>query len=612
MNSHEPRHNFKPAPIPPFEAQRLDDLQALKILDTEAEERFDRYTQLAADLFQVPIALVSLVDEERQWFKSAVGTDIRETDRSISLCGHVVAADETLLIADTQQDSRFAKNPLVQSAPRIRFYAGVPLHGASNQPVGTLCLIDHQPRHLAPHDLDLLKQLAALVESELQQQRNIGQLRLEIERSAYFDALTALPNHRLLSDRLDYAMELASERQQRIVVAVFDLINFSTFNQSFGRTVGDTLLQAIASRLTQDFPPPCVVGRWRDDQFMLIEFQDGSSAEALGQRVLRSLGRPFPVGDKMLHIGAKIGVSSYPDDAHDSHDLVQHAVMAMRANPATTESSLKLYTPTLERNRARHYDILRRLRRAIATQQLNLAYQPEIETASGRLVGAEALLRWHDPELGVVSATEATATAEQTNIIHLLGEHVLRTACAQAAQWHAISGRRLEVAVNLTAAQLYRPNLVKLVVDILAETGLQGDQLILELTESTLVQEIDTAVERMQALKPLGVRFALDDFGTGYSSFAYLAQLPVSRLKIDQSFIAALTDSADAAKVVSGLVELAHRLQLDVVAEGVETAAQLAFLREINCNIIQGFYYSPPLPADEFLEYARLRHVPQP
>lgn len=603
MNNHQPPNRFKPAPMPRFEAQRLTDLKALQILDTEAEERFDRHTQLAADLFQVPIALVSLVDAERQWFKSAVGTDLRETDRTISLCGHVVAADEILVIEDALRDPRFAGNPLVQCAPQIRFYAGVPLHGAAGQPVGTLCLIDHQPRHLAQHELALLKQLAALVESELQRQRHIDQLRAEIERSAYFDALTSLPNRRLLSDRLDFALELASEQQQRILVAIFDLNNFSTFNKSFGRAAGDALLRAIAERLTQEFPPPTVVGRWRDDQFMLIVFQNDLSMEALGERLVRCIGRPFRVDDKMLHVGAKIGVSCYPDDAQDSHDLIQHAIMAMRANPPATESSFRLYTPALERNRVRYYHVLRRLRRAIAVGQLTLAFQPEVEIASGCLVGAEALLRWHDPELGQVPPDEATATAEQTNVTHLLGEHVLRTACQQAARWREVCGRRLEVAVNLTATQLYRPDLVKLVADILGESGLAGSQLILELTESSLVEDIDTAVERMQALKPLGVRFAIDDFGTGYSSFAYLTQLPVSRLKIDRAFILAVSESAEAAKVVSGLVELAHRLQLDVVAEGVETPAQLAFLRQIGCNIAQGYYFSPPLPAEQFADY---------
>lgn len=605
MTNHQPHDSFKPAPIPSFEAQRLTDLKALNILDTEAEERFDRYTQLAADLFQVPIALISLVDEERQWFKSAVGTQLRETDRSISFCGHVVAADEALVVEDTQQDPRFAHNPLVQDPPRIRFYAGIPLHGHSKQPVGTLCLIDYHPRRFPQHDLTLLQQLAALVESELLQRRHMGQLRSEIERNAYFDPLTSLPNRRLLSDRLDYAVELATERRQRIIVALLDLNNFSTFNQSFGQAAGDKLLQALASRLTREFPPPCVVGRWRDDQFMLIEFQDSSSAESVGQRILRNLGRPFPIDEQMLHIGAKIGVSSYPDDARDSHELVRHALLAMRANPPATESTLTVYDPSLARNRLRHYNVLRRLRRAIANQQLTLAFQPEMDAASGQLAGAEALLRWNDPELGVVSATEAAATAELTNITHLLGEQVLRLACDQAAHWPTVNGRRLELAVNLTAAQLHRPDLVKLVIDVLADTGLQGDQLILELTESSLVKDIDTVVERMQALKPLGVRFAIDDFGTGYSAFAYLAQLPVSRLKIDQSFIAAITDSAEAAKIVSGLIELAHRLQLDVVAEGVETPAQLAFLKQVNCNLIQGFYYSQPLTAEQFLDFAR-------
>jgi diguanylate cyclase (GGDEF)-like protein len=607
MTIQRPTDSFQPAPTPPFEAQRLRDLYSLKILDTEAEQRFDRYTQLAADLFKVPIALVSLADEDRQWFKSAAGTELRETERSISLCGHVAANDEPIVVEDTWSDPRFANNPLVQGDPPIRFYAAVPLRGTTGQPVGTLCLIDHKPRHLPRRELALLQQLAALVESELQQQRNIGELRLEIERKAYFDPLTSLPNRRLLTDRLEYALQLAAERRQQLSVALLDLNNFSTFNSIYGRASGDEMLRAIASRLTQDFPPPCVIGRWSDDQFMLIEFQDDGSAGTLGQRILRSLAAPFSIGDRMLHIGAKIGVSSYPSDARDGHDLVQHAMAAMRANRPATDSSLTTYSPSLERNRVRRYDILRRLRQAISNQHLTLAFQPEMELRSGVLVGAEALLRWDDPELGVISATEATRIAEETSIIHALGEYVLRAACRQAAQWQEMSSAGLEVAVNLSAAQLHRADLVNLVIEILGETGLPGERLILEVTEGSLVEDVETAVERMHALKPLGVRFAIDDFGTGYSSFAYLAQLPVSRLKIDRSFVAAITDSADAAKVVSSLVELAHRLQLDVVAEGVETAAQLAFLQQIGCNILQGYYYSPPLSPEEFLRFAQ-RH----
>lgn len=605
MTIQRPTDSFQPAPTPPFEAQRLRDLYSLKVLDTEAEQRFDRYTQLAADLFKVPIALVSLVDEDRQWFKSATGTELRETERSISLCGHVIANNEPMVVEDTWNDRRFANNPLVQGDPPIRFYAGIPLHGTTGQPVGTLCLIDQKPRHLARRELALLQQLAALVESELQQQRNIDHLRLEIERNAYFDPLTSLPNRRLLTDRLEYALQLASERQQRVIVALLDLNNFATFNRIYGRAAGDELLRAIASRLTQDFPPPRVVGRWRDDQFMLIELEEAAAAETVGQRVLRSLAPPFPIGDRMLHIGAKVGVSTYPDDARDGHDLIQHANVAMRANRPITESSLTLYTPSLETSQVRRYDVLRRLRRAIGSNQLALAFQPEMDIPSGRLIGAEALLRWDDPELGIVSATEATAIADQTSTIHALGEHVLRAACEQAAQWQRAGFAGLEIAVNLTAAQLHRPDLVNLVVQILGETGLSGDRLVLELTESSLVEDIEAVVERMHALKPLGVRFAIDDFGTGYSSFAYLAQLPVSRLKIDQSFVTALTHSAEATKVVTGLVELAHRLQLDVVAEGVENSAQAAFLRQIGCNILQGYYYSPPLSPDEFLQFLR-------
>ncbi len=604
MIKHQPTPNgFQHAPAVRFEAQRLRDLYSLKVLDTSAEERFDRYTELAADLFEVPIALVSLVDEHRQWFKAARGVEQRETERSISLCGHVVAADEPLVIPDALRDPRFAGNPLVDGEPRIRFYAGIPLHGPTGAPVGSFCIIDHEPRQLTERQLGLLRQLAGLVESELQQQYKIEQLRRDIERNAYYDPLTSLPNRRLLTDRLEYALQLAGERQQRVVVALLDINSFGTFNRVYGRETGDELLRAIASRLSREFPPPYVVGRWRDDHFMLMEFGDNEADAPLGERILRCLATPFQVGERSLSVSAKVGVSVYPDDAQDAHDLIQHAIVAMRAKRLLADSTLTLYTPSLEIGRTRRYNLLRRLRRAVSDDQLAVAFQPEMGVRSGRLVGAEALLRWTDPELGPVSAAEAAELAEQTSTIHALGERVLRTACREAARWRRSDGTRLELAVNLTAAQLHRPDLVNLVIDVLNEASLAGEQLVLEVTERSVVEDVDTVVDRMQALRPLGVRFAIDDFGTGYSSFAYLAQLPVSRLKIDRSFVTAINDGAEAAKVVAGIVELAHGLRLDVVAEGVENAGQLALLQEIGCDLIQGYYYSPPLAPDEFLRF---------
>lgn len=603
MNEHPSAENHYPAPTPPYEAQRLRDLYSLKILDTEAEDRFDRYTQLAADLFAVPIALVSLVDEHRQWFKSAKGIAQRETERSISFCAHAVADDKPLIIEDTHKDPRFAGNPLVQGEPWIRFYAGVPLHGASNLAVGAFCIIDDKPRQFTQRDLALLEQLASLVESELQQERTINHLRFEIERNAYYDPLTSLPNRRLLTDRLDYALQLAGERQQRVTVTLFDLDSFATYNKLYGRAVGDKLLQAVASRIACDFPPPNVIGRWRDDQFMLITTDETADRRAIGEKVLHSFNQPFQVGEHVIYVGAKVGVSAYPDDARDGHDLIQRANAAMRANRPYADSKLTVYAPSVESSRIRRHDLLRRLRSAINSDEITVAFQPEMNIRTGRLQGAEALLRWHDQELGAIPAMEAAGVVEQTNAIHIVGEHILRIACREAANWPQQGDSPLEIAINLAAAQLHQPKLVNQIARTLADTGLAGTRLVLELTETVLVEDIEAATNRMQALKPLGIRFAIDDFGTGYSSFAYLAQLPVNRLKIDKSFISAIMTSAEAAKVVTGLVELAHRLQLDVVAEGVETAEQLAFLQKIDCDLLQGFYYSPPLSPDAFRRF---------
>jgi len=598
----QPPSNDQPTPTPPYEAQRLRDLYSLKVLDTESDERFERYVQFAADLLEMPIALISLIDRQYHWLKAATGLQQQKTQAAISLCTQTVSADQPLMIKDA---ARRADKPAAAQPGRIRSFVGIPLHGASQLVLGTLCVADHRPRTFTEHDLQLLKQLVGLVESELQQEQTIKQLRSEIERNAYFDSLTSLPNRRLLTDRLDYVLQLAAEREQQVTVTLFDLDSFSTYNKIYGREVGDKLLQAIAGRMTSTFPPPNVVGRWRDDQFMLITTDKAAERRAIGEHVLESLSRPFQIDEHTLYVSAKIGVSAYPDDAQDSHDLIQRANAAMRSHRTYADSKLTVYAPSVDSSRVRRHDLLRRLRKAISSNEVTAAFQPEMNIRTGRLQGAEALLRWHDQELGSIPAMEAASAAEHTSTIHLLGEHILRTACQEAAGWRRAGTNPLEVAVNLAAPQLHQPRLLNQIASILEETGLAGSNLVLELTETTLIEDIDTVSRRMQALKPLGIRFAIDDFGTGYSSFTYLAQLPVNRLKIDKSFISQICTNSETTKIVTGLVDLAHRLHLDVVAEGVETAEQLDLLRRIGCDLMQGYYYSLPLSAEEFREFSR-------
>lgn len=603
MNKASP--SATPVPIPAFEAERLRDLYALKILDTAAEERFDRYTSLAANIFDVPIALMSLVDKDRQWFKSACGLEATETSRDVAFCAHTILEPELLVIPDARNDPRFAGNPVVINKPHIRFYAGAVLRGPTGKPVGTLCLIDHKPRDLSEREHDRLCELARLVERELQYNYEVEKLRREIERTAYYDPLTELPNRRLVHDRLHQAILAGKKNARRLAVMLLDIDRFGALKSALGRTAGDAILKEVARRLREAVDPSWTIGRWQNDQFVVLAHSMSARVDpaTIVKPLLKVFHVPFPAGDVVYPLTVRLGASTYPEDGHDPDSLLEKATAVLRVLPVGNMSAYRFYTQDIDRDMVRHFDLEGRLRQAIERDQLHLVYQPKVALRTGQICGMEALLRWTEPELGPVSPAEFIPIAEQSGLILALGDWVIRAACRQNRGWQQSGLRPLPVAVNLTSAQLRQANFKAWIRDVLAETGLEARYLTLEVTEGTLIDDIEKTIKNMREANALGVSFSIDDFGTGFSSLSYLKRLPLHILKVDKNFVDEVTSNVNDATIVQAIIAMAHSLKLNVVAEGVEKPEQLTYLRAYKCDEIQGYLFSRPLMPDEFAQW---------
>lgn len=428
------------------------------------------------------------------------------------------------------------------------------------------------------------------------------------------DALTGLPNRLLFTDRLRQAM-IEAQRHHRLVGVVFlDLDRFKNINDTLGHDVGDAMLVAVAARLRAALRPSDTIARLGGDEFaaILADMARAEDAPLVVQRVLDAFKEPFLIDGRELFMSASLGITLYPVDAADAYALLRNADTAMYRAKEHGRSACQFYTAEMTQRAHEDMALEGALRHAIVRGELLLHYQPIVDLNSGRILGVEALLRWQHPELGLVSPVRFIPLAEESGLIVSIGEWVLREACKQTRAWHDAGFTELYVAVNLSSRQFREPDLVQRVQQVLADIGLSGVRLELELTESMLLTNIDNTVRQMQELDTAGVRFAVDDFGTGYSSLSYLKRFPIDVLKIDQSFVRDITTNPDAAAIVRAIITMAHALGVRVVAEGVETHAQMDFLRANSCDCMQGYYLSRPLPADALtaLLAAGLRLLP--
>jgi diguanylate cyclase (GGDEF)-like protein/PAS domain S-box-containing protein len=422
-----------------------------------------------------------------------------------------------------------------------------------------------------------------------------------VRHMANHDALTGLPNRRLLHDRLRQAIALAHRHKQRVAVMFLDLDRFKHNNDSLGHAAGDTLLQEVSQRIGAALREGDTVARLGGDEFVIVlpELEDANAAAVVAHKLTEVFAAPFVLGSAELRVTPSIGIAVYPDDGEDPETLTRNADTAMYHAKDMGRNNHQFFTEQMNVAAAKRFALESRLHRALDRGELLLHYQPRIAIDSGRACGFEALLRWQHPEQGMVSPATFIPVAEETGLIVPIGEWVLKEACRQHMAWRAAGLPPQQVAVNLSPRQFRQPRLADTIGRILAETGMEPAYLALEITEGSLMQMTAHTFSTLEALHGLGVGLSIDDFGVGYSSLNYLKRFPVDQLKIDQSFVRDIATDPDDAAIVSAIIGLAHNLKMSVVAEGVETEEQLAYVSACGCIEAQGYYFSQPLPADE-------------
>ena len=419
---------------------------------------------------------------------------------------------------------------------------------------------------------------------------------------AHHDPLTGLANRLLLNSNLEQIIKRAQNKDKQVAVLFLDLDRFKNINDSMGHPQGDRLLEVVAKRLTSNIRDMDMISRLGGDEFVIVadNLEHVSDAAQIAESTLTSLNNPFQISGHEIFVNASIGISVFPKDGKDVETLIKNADAAMYRAKEKGRNNFQFYTEELTAVAFEKMSLETSLRHALDKNEFILHYQPQISLQTGRLVGMEALIRWQHPERGMVSPAKFIPIAEETGLIVPIGEWVLRTACKQNQQWIENGLPPVSVAVNLSARQFHSKGLTDLVSQTLESTGLDAQHLELELTESLMMQDADLSIKIMEEFDRMGVKLSIDDFGTGYSSLSHMKHFPIDKLKIDQSFVHDIGTNRDDKEIVVSIIMLGHSMNLNVIAEGVETKEQLDYLREHHCDEIQGYYYSRPVPADEF------------
>ncbi|ANU15520.1 diguanylate cyclase/phosphodiesterase (GGDEF & EAL domains) with PAS/PAC sensor(s) [Planococcus halocryophilus Or1] len=426
----------------------------------------------------------------------------------------------------------------------------------------------------------------------------------KMEELAYYDVLSGLPNRRLFLEKLEDFIRDAKQQSEKFAVVFIDLDRFKNVNDSFGHEFGDLLLQGFSEKIKENLRSDDVISRQGGDEFTIIlnNIYDEHDISPLIHRLQTALAKPIIINGQELHISMSIGIAVYPKDGETTGELLKHADSAMYSAKAKGKNNFQFFSDDMALIASRKIALENDMRRAITNKEFVLYYQPQIQVETGNIIGMEALIRWKTDDGDVVSPGEFIPLAEETRLILPIGEWVLYTACEQAKKWHDTGHSHLKLAVNLSPLQFLHEDLMDVVKFTLHKTGFPASSLELEITEGVAVDDAEIAMARMRELREIGVRIAIDDFGTGYSSLNYLKQFPLNNLKIAQPFVQDMATNPSDKALVEAMVFIAHNLNMSVIAEGVETEEQLALLKDLGCDEIQGYLYSKPLSADQFTE----------
>ncbi len=571
-----------------YETARLSVLKQLNLLDTPPSESFDRITRLASKLFDLPIAAVSLTDQDRQWFKSRVGVEHWEIPRFKACCGEVADASEVLVVPDLLQSDHYRDSLLANSG--IRFYAGAPLVTRDGYTLGAMCVLGTEPRTASAEEISALKDLAAMVMAQIELQHSVGRV----------DPVTGLPNYNQFIDDLD---DLARDRPDAnyyvLSTELIDLSQSSSLQRVMGPAYLDGLSRAAARLLQQLLGAASKLYQIGPCQFVHLDL--GAAETVVNQALARReellelrLGEssPFMLRPVTGIAPIKLGEIAPADALRIAHSAARDA--------RQTERGASLYSADTDALHQRRFTLLSRFPQALeSTGQLRLMYQPRIDLASGECLGAEALIRWRDASLGDISPAEFIPLIENTPIARTLTDWVMVKAIAQAAVWHR-QGLKLRISLNIAAANLEEKDFTVRLLGYLEQQQLPISAIELELTESGLISNGRAAREQLSALMAAGLKIAIDDFGTGYSSLAYLQQIPAHVVKIDRSFISAVEQKSRGETLVRSMIRMAHELGYSVVAEGVENWESYDFLKALGCDEVQGYLISKPLETENF------------
>jgi diguanylate cyclase (GGDEF)-like protein len=428
-----------------------------------------------------------------------------------------------------------------------------------------------------------------------------------IKHLAFHDPLTELPNRILFADRIQQALHRAERNKEKVALLFIDLDRFKSVNDSLGHAAGDAVLKEAAKRLQNCLRQADTVSRFGGDEFNVLLPQIGREEEVnmIAHKILKVLEWPYLVDDQEIFLSGSIGIALYPKDGRDAMSLTKNADTALYRAKDLGRNNYQPYSSAMNSRALERMALESSLRKVLDRQELRVFYQPQVDLQSGLVVGIEALMRWHHPTGRMIEPSVFIPLAEETGLIVPMGEWILRAACWQLKEWRGAGLQPLRLGVNVSSKQFQQTNLTELVCSILQETGLEASQINLEITETMIMSDVNESISVLQSLREVGVTIAIDDFGTGFSSLSYLKDFPADHLKIDRAFVQNLPFSKNEANIARHIIELAHSLGLKVIAEGVERNDQMEFLKTLGCDEIQGYFISPPLPAEEAFEFIK-------
>lgn len=585
---------IQPPPMPINEAARLRRVAELCLLEGTPDPVFEDIVDLAQDYFSAPIALISILEEQRQWFKASRGICARSTPRDVSFCTYAILSDELFVVPDSLLDERFRDNPLVIGTPGIRFYAGMPLITEDGLGLGSLCVIDTKPRPpLTAREEAALRRFAALVMQRIATLRTLN----------FHDPQTGMLNRARLEQ--DITGRRGQAAQSLVAVDMVSPQMLNDIVKALGYQFSQDLMLAMRDELAVVLPPHTAIYRVSQTRFgFFFEGHGGPDSDALFAAIIQRFKRPLMCGG--IPIQTQIGIGAIELTAAQA-SLPDWLRMVVSASDGarTKGQGWCWYEPGLGRAQQRAFMLLSALAEALQSpEQLRLAYQPRFDAQTGAMLSVEALLRWEHPFLGAVSPAEFIPLAERTSMIRPLSLWVIQQAIAQASHWHQ-SGQSLKVSVNVSAEDLDGSHFTDTLLSLLAETGLPPTLLELEFTESALCQSPELVREQLERLRLIGIDVAIDDFGTGYSNWTYLRQLPATTVKLDRSLISNISTDDRNRRLVETLIGLGLRLGYRIVAEGIECPETLEVLRRAGCHEVQGFYLARPMELDALEDWRR-------